>query len=671
MWCGFLIAVFAFAGISSVSAEIASHNLRIEARLAEIRVMNLEELLNVKIEVSANKPTTNRESPGVLTVITREQILDSGSRDLIDVFSLLLPGFQFAHETQGTVGAGFRGQWGLEGKILVLLDGIEINEEMYGTVVFGNRFSVDSIDRIEVIRGPGSAMYGGYAGLAVINIISRDPCKGDYLVFRNSQMEKTYSHRNVTMGYGQVYGDSKISLTGLFGQGNRSDRTYVDYGGNGISMVGNQRLDPQSLNFHYSNKEFDLRYMAEDYWMTQVDLWGFNTQTGPIPQSFRSRLLQVKYDLQVSPRVCITPRYLRKEQKAWTMELNDGPEAYWYSNNELVEKDLLGFNGLWDINDRSNLAFGFEHSETRLYAPDNPVWYEKTLENGSSMIRTMNDATFAQVSHRARIGMLTFGGRYDHSPKFGSSFTPRTGFNRSWGKFNLKAGWSRSFRSPDANEPENLRPELGTISELEFGYKLSPSTFVNLNLFDMLFEKVIVYQIDGSYLNAGRIRTKGFEMELKKRTDHFKADLNFAWYRATENTIESFRTPLDDDSTAAFPQNRFNGLLGFRLAKDLWIHPSVSYYGTRYAYYRGGYEILEDGTPEVLSNQARRFDPTIVCNINLRKTDLWVKGLSFDVGISDIGASGFSFIAPYQGIMAPLPAPSRTINCRIELEREF
>ena len=68
-------------------------------------------------------------------------------------------------------------------------------------------------------------------------------------------------------------------------------------------------------------------------------------------------------------------------------------------------------------------------------------------------------------------------------------------------------------------------------------------------------------------------------MELKKRTDRFKADLNFAWYRAAENTTGSFKTPLDTDSTSAFPQNRFNALLGFRLAKDLWIHPSVLYYG--------------------------------------------------------------------------------------------
>lgn len=57
----------------------------IDARLEKIRSMSLEELLDVKVEVSANKPTTNRQSPGILTVITRDQILDSGSRDLIDV----------------------------------------------------------------------------------------------------------------------------------------------------------------------------------------------------------------------------------------------------------------------------------------------------------------------------------------------------------------------------------------------------------------------------------------------------------------------------------------------------------------------------------------------------------------------------------------------------------
>ena len=79
-----------------------------------------------------------------------------------------------------------------------------------------------------------------------------------------------------------------------------------------------------------------------------------------------------------------------------------------------------------------------------------------------------------------------------------------------------------------------------------------------------------------------------------------------------------------------------------------------------------------NGTPEILSHEAHRFAPTTVCNVNVRRTDLAeVKGLSLDVGVSDLGSSGFSYLGPYQGNLAPLPAPSRSITCRIELEREF
>ncbi|MBK7861870.1 MAG: TonB-dependent receptor plug domain-containing protein [Archangiaceae bacterium] len=112
------------------------------------------------------------ESPGVVTVITREEIHDMGARDLIDVLRFV-PGFDFSNDVEGTVGLTVRGIWALEGKALVLLDGMPYNDLEYGNVLFGNRAPVDLIERIEIIRGPGSAIYGGFAALAVINIVTR------------------------------------------------------------------------------------------------------------------------------------------------------------------------------------------------------------------------------------------------------------------------------------------------------------------------------------------------------------------------------------------------------------------------------------------------------------------------------------------------------------------
>ena len=96
-----------------------------------------------------------RESPGVVTVISAEEIRASGARDLVDLLQLI-PGFTFGVDVWGVVGLAVRGNWAHEGKVLLLVDGQEMQELDYGTLQFGNHIPVSVIHRIEIIRGPGS-----------------------------------------------------------------------------------------------------------------------------------------------------------------------------------------------------------------------------------------------------------------------------------------------------------------------------------------------------------------------------------------------------------------------------------------------------------------------------------------------------------------------------------
>ena len=116
---------------------------------------------------STKQSTGIRETPGIITVITEEEIQQSGARDIIDLFQLLVPGFGFGVDVEGVVGIGVRGLWAHEGKVLFMVDDQEINEGMFGTVQLGNHFSLENINRIEIIRGPGSAVYGGFASVAL------------------------------------------------------------------------------------------------------------------------------------------------------------------------------------------------------------------------------------------------------------------------------------------------------------------------------------------------------------------------------------------------------------------------------------------------------------------------------------------------------------------------
>ena len=132
----------------------------------------LQKILNKNVAVSSKNGLTTRETPGIITLITSEEIQNSGARDLTDVLRLV-PGFDVLQDLQFVMGIGLRGSWANEGKVLVMMDGQPFNELLYQTVAIGNRFPVDAIERIEIIRGPGSAIYGGSAEYGVINIITK------------------------------------------------------------------------------------------------------------------------------------------------------------------------------------------------------------------------------------------------------------------------------------------------------------------------------------------------------------------------------------------------------------------------------------------------------------------------------------------------------------------
>lgn len=159
----------------SVAAAAPSQEATLEkaaAGAADIADLSLEDLLATEYTVATKKAQTVRDSPNVITVIGREEIDAIGARDLVDVL-LLVPGFVPAPDSEGSVSVGMRGLWSNDGRQLVLVDGQELNEPFYTNVRLNSRLPVEQIERVEIIRGPGSVIYGGYAEMAVINIITR------------------------------------------------------------------------------------------------------------------------------------------------------------------------------------------------------------------------------------------------------------------------------------------------------------------------------------------------------------------------------------------------------------------------------------------------------------------------------------------------------------------
>src|SRR5664279_4000841 len=188
--------------------------------------------------VASFAATRLKDSPAVVTVVSGEDIRSTGARDLIDIL-YLVPGYFMGVDTEGVVGPGFRGLWGHEGKILLMIDGKEMNELLFSNMQLGNEFPVELIERVEVVRGPGSVSYGGSAELSVINIVTRGLQGATDLT-----ATATYGQMTGASDFANGYGRRKLTASGRLvvdavpglsafasvslGQGQRSVRTYVD-----------------------------------------------------------------------------------------------------------------------------------------------------------------------------------------------------------------------------------------------------------------------------------------------------------------------------------------------------------------------------------------------------------------------------------------------------------
>ena len=167
------------------------------AETEQLMDLSLEELLQVQVTTLSRRPQTLSSSPAAVFVVSQADIRKSGARTLPDVLRMV-PGVQVAQVDANTWAVTARGSNGVfANKLLVLQDG----RSLYGPMFSGVRWDAQdtdlaSIERIEVIRGPGAVMWGSNAVNGVINIITKDSAdthglKADVAVGSLTKLETT------------------------------------------------------------------------------------------------------------------------------------------------------------------------------------------------------------------------------------------------------------------------------------------------------------------------------------------------------------------------------------------------------------------------------------------------------------------------------------------------
>lgn len=127
------------------------------------------------VSAAAKHPQVTADAPSWVSVISREDIRRFGVRTLAEALRLV-PGFYGTYDRNyDYVGVrGFLRPGDFNNRILLLVNGLTYNDDIYGSASLGYDFGIDleAIDHIEVIRGPGSALYGGNAIFAVVNVVT-------------------------------------------------------------------------------------------------------------------------------------------------------------------------------------------------------------------------------------------------------------------------------------------------------------------------------------------------------------------------------------------------------------------------------------------------------------------------------------------------------------------
>ena len=177
------------------------------------------------VVTASRRAQSTLEAPNATTVITAEEIRLSGLKSLPELLRRV-PGAEVMAMGVQSANVSFRGfNQRLANKVLVLLDGRTEYQDFLGLTLWpAIPVGVEEIERIEVIRGPGSALYGANAMLGVVNIITRAPGSGP-----RAELGGLFGNGNLAEGHFVASGGERLRFraSASYGQADKYSRDYA------------------------------------------------------------------------------------------------------------------------------------------------------------------------------------------------------------------------------------------------------------------------------------------------------------------------------------------------------------------------------------------------------------------------------------------------------------
>jgi len=516
--------------------------------------MSLKELMQVEITGSTLTSETLNSVPSAVTVFSHEQIRKMGL-DSLDELINLVPGFQSYRSSRSSISISVSSRGRRVGnasaEILILIDGQRLNDPRTGGSTLVPKLPLMQIERVEFIRGPGSAVYGSNAMLGVVNIITRSD------VSEAGVAVGSYDRAQAYLMASQKSGDFSVDLFAYFDRDNGDDYTLPNTFDPGQVETDDPReLANFNLKLRWKKTRLNIQHnqaQAENFYEQNNISNGVNQRKTAI--SFIS--LKQDFDWQaVSSFVqvshtfsrLLTSGQLTSSNAAVFLSGGAGSDPVYASAyfNHYNETQLQWHND-WKIKDQSSLQFGVDFRYIDAPGTIADSNYDLgDLANGNLPIRyygNLTSNTLVQaVSSRHILGVytqyqqqifdntqMTMGLRYDHFSDIDGKFSPRLGFVQTLTpNHSIKLLYGEAFRAPTENELNllnnpvllgntNLKPETVQTWDLIWLGQWSDTSF-SLGYFENNFKNSIIQEDIGGgtlqFKNVNQNPSKGFEFEI-------------------------------------------------------------------------------------------------------------------------------------------------------------
>lgn len=629
--------------------------------------LSLEDLMNIKITVASTTELTAKESPAIVSTITADDIKAMGANDLMDVLKLV-PGFQFGVDVEGVVGLAVRGNWSHEGKVVLLYDGQELNEGLYSTLQFGNHYPVQNIERIEIIRGPGSSMYGGYAAHAVINVVTRTAKQA--IEYQASARYDISKGTNTGKGI-NLYGGIKTKTGNTFNiqatqnSTQRSLEKYYDVFGNFYSMENESWIHNKYVNLNASISGIKATAIIDEYRINERDEYQ-EIAPGNVPLNFSNFWGELKYDWQVNKQLKISPKINYKRQSPWKYTSDDTLNLTSALFDIMSERISYNLNSIYTPTSKISISGGAGYFQDR---STQNIESEYFKSNNSKTLSYSNFAIYGQALFQILKMNLIAGCRYNDNSRFESTLVPRIGITKSSEKYHIKALYSKSFRSPSTlniDLGDKIRPEVTDVIELEGGIKTDENGYLTLNVFNIETKDPIIYYFNettssDSYINANNTGSSGFELEYKYKKSKLTSTTSLSYYTTLDKEEMSiFAFEEQENSHIGIAPIKINTLIKYSISNEVSGSLSLNYLSER-----EGISKVDNTSNQI---ETRKYSSYTELNLFAEYSPLSFKQLSFSLGCTNLLDQRSYFIQPYNNFHGALPGLGRNFQFKITLQ---